>query len=91
VFDGQVQQTFVEQKVSELVVAQDVIGLGVEQVLELLPCLPPPSLSFMHQGQKKPLVNRSVAEKTPALGAEFVRRGAHLTAAGTTYRAINRV
>src|ERR1039457_5317214 len=49
VFDGQVQQTFVEQKVSELVVAQDVIGLGIEQVLELLPSLPPPSLPFMYQ------------------------------------------
>jgi hypothetical protein len=90
VFDGQIQQTFVEQKISELVVAQDVIGLGVEQVLELMPCLPPPSLAFMHQGQEKPLVNPSVAEKTSALGAELVRRGAQVAAAGTTHRAIIR-
>src|SRR5208282_4396957 len=44
VFDGQVQQAFVEQKNTELVVAQDVIGLGVEQMLELLPRLLPPPL-----------------------------------------------
>jgi hypothetical protein len=89
VFDGQVQQTFVKQKVSELVVAQDVIGLGVEQVLELLPSFPPPSLALMHEGQKEALVNRSVAQKTSALGAELVRRGAQVTAAGTTYRALS--
>src|SRR5208282_1895052 len=89
VFDGLVQQPFVEQKVSELVVTQNVVGLGVEQVLELLPCLPPPSLAFMHQGQKKPLVNRSVTKKSSALGAELVRRCAQLTAAGTTYGALN--
>jgi len=71
------------------VVTQDVIGLGVEQVLKLLPCLPSPSLAFMHQGQKKPLVNRSVAEKPSALGAELVRRGTQLTAAGTTYGAMS--
>jgi hypothetical protein len=40
----------VEQKVSKLVVAQDVVGLGIEQVLELLPRLPPASVAFMHQG-----------------------------------------
>jgi hypothetical protein len=76
VLDGQVEQAFVEQKVSKLVVAQDVVGLGVEQVLELLPRLPPPSVAFMHHGQEKPLINGSVAEKASALGAELVRRGA---------------
>ena len=79
-----------EQEVPELVVAEGVVGLGVEQVLEFLPCFPSPSLVFMHQGQKKALVDRSVAEKTSALGAEFVRRGAQVTATGTTYRAISR-
>jgi hypothetical protein len=90
VFDGQVQQTFVEQEVSKLVVAEDIIGLGIEQVLELLPRLPPPSVALMRQGQKKPLVNRSVAEKTSALGAELVRRATQVTAAGTTYRVMSR-
>jgi hypothetical protein len=84
VFNGQVEQTFVEQKVSELVVAQDVIGLGVKQVLEFPSRLFLSSIAFMHQGQKKPLVNRSIAKKTSALGAEFVRRAAEPAAAGTT-------
>src|SRR5271169_292365 len=90
VFDGQVQQTFVEQKDTELVVTEDVIGLGVEQVLKLLPCLPQPSLAFMRQGEEKALVDRSVAEKTSALGAELVRRGAHVTAPGTAWGAMSR-
>ena len=79
-----------EQKVSELVVAEHVIGLGIQQVLELLPGLPLPSLAFMHQSEEKPLVNRRIAEKTSALGAELVCRAAHLTAAGTAYRSMSR-
>jgi hypothetical protein len=89
VFDGLVQQTFVEQKVSELVVAQHVVGLGVEQVLELQPGLAPPPLTFMHQGQKEPLVNRSIAQKPSALGAKLVCRRAELTAAGTSHSSLN--
>src|SRR5208283_1439452 len=72
VFDGQIQQTFVKRKDAELVVAEDVIGLGVEQMLELLPCLPQPSLAFMRQRQEQALVNRCVSEKASALGAELI-------------------